>query len=68
MIGVAGNDGRTGITALQQTLPGIQEQAALHFFSLVTVTLIAILREHRANSVFEELKLGGGGIGRMGGA
>ena len=55
---VARNNGRARIATVQQGLPGIQRQAAL-LLAAGAMTLVAILRQHRADIGFEKLHRAG---------
>jgi hypothetical protein len=62
--GIAGDDRATGVTAREEGLAVIEGKAGFAF-SAGAVALVAILREHGADFVFEKFEVGGrqGGVG-----
>ena len=55
---IAGHDRGAGIAALKYRCPRIEPQAP--FLLFITMTCVAMLGEHGANSLFEERRLVGG--------
>ena len=57
--GVAGNDGRAGVAALEQTFERIEVKPALELLGLRAVAGVAVLGEQRTDFGFEEGEVGG---------
>jgi hypothetical protein len=58
-IGLTGHEGGAGVSAGEESLPGIHSEASLDTFGLGAMAFIAGLREDGADFVFEELQVGG---------
>ena len=66
LVRLAGDDDRlAGVAAFLPSSLGVEVKAALQFLGLRAVALVAVLREHRADLLFEESDagriIGGGG-------
>src|SRR5204862_8053944 len=57
LLGLPGNDGGTGVAALEESLAAVEEKAALHLVGLSAVALIAALNKNRPDLLLEEFDL-----------
>ena len=63
-VGIAGDDGRTGAAALEQSLGRVEPQVAFELFGLLAMALVTVLHEQRPDFGFEKLNLLGSGFSR----
>ena len=54
LLRVTRHNRRSGFTAFEHTLAGIEQQSAFDFFGLRAVAFVAIVSQHRANAVLEK--------------
>jgi hypothetical protein len=54
-VGIARDDGRTGVSPLPETLPGVETQAALELLGRRAVAGVAAFHENRTDPLLEEV-------------
>jgi hypothetical protein len=68
VVGVSRDDGGAGVAAKQDAVARIEQELALDPVGLVTVALVAVLAQKRADPLFEELEVRRGEGGDRGGS
>ena len=63
---VAGDDGGAGFTAGEETVAGVEGEAAFEFLGVSAVAFVAAVDEDGADAFFEEVELLAGGFGGAG--